>query len=55
MIVREVFGQREKVVLSVVGVEEWVLRVVQAMYSNASQVTINVILSEEFVVKVGVH
>ena len=36
--------------------DEWVLRVVQAMYTNArSRVRVNGTLSEEFMVTVGVH
>ena len=39
-----------------VGVEEWVIRVVQAMYENAkSKVRLNEKFSEEFNIKVGVH
>ena len=38
------------------GVEEWLVRVVQAMCTNArSRVRVNSTLSEEFVVKDGVH
>ena len=39
-----------------VGVEEWAIRVVQAMYENAkSKVRLNEKFSEEFNIKVGVH
>ena len=39
-----------------VGVEEWVIRVVQAMYENVkSKVRLNEKFSEEFNIKVGVH
>ena len=39
-----------------VGVEEWAVRVVQGMYTNArSRVRVNGQLSEEFKVEVGVH
>jgi len=39
-----------------IGVEEWAIRVVQAMYSNArSRVRINGQYSEEFDVQVDVH
>ena len=39
-----------------VGVEEWAVRVIQGMYSNArSRVRVNGKLSEEFTVGVGVH
>ena len=38
------------------GVEEWLIRVVQALYTNArSCVRVNGTLNEEFVVKVGVY
>ena len=38
------------------GVEEWIVRAVQSMYANArSRVRVNVQLSEEFPVNVGVH
>ena len=38
------------------GVEKWLVRVVQAMYTNArSRVTINGTFSEQFVVKVCAH
>ena len=38
------------------GVEEWIVRLVQGMYENArSRVRVGEGLSEEFVVKVGVH
>ena len=42
--------------LKSLGVEEWAVRVVQSMYSNArSRVRVNGQYSEEFDVKVGVH
>ena len=38
------------------GVEEWIVRVVQAMYANArSRVRVNGTFSDDFEVKVGVH
>ena len=38
------------------GVEEWIVRVVQAMYANArSRVRVNGTFSDGFEVKVGVH
>ena len=38
------------------GVDEWIVNVVKAMYSNSrSQVRINNEFSEEFPIKVGVH
>ena len=37
-------------------IEEWIIRLVQSMYSNAkSRVRVNNSFSDEFVVKVGVH
>ena len=42
--------------LSKLGVDEWIVRLVQGMYSNArSRVSVGEVYSEEFEVKVGVH